>query len=490
MKFHDDPHRTLPAMFVATLVLGLAAAVLAATYSVTQGSKPSKPPLLRRGPHVSAALQPAAFARPPKKARPQRSEVVSCDRPGRTNHVANCKSQDSPAVEPWIVARGPLLYAAANDYDSWNGQAALGFYWSRDGRTWSDAGPLDLFPHAATSAGGDPQLAVDAHGVVYYSAVRFSFKRCNLGGVELARRDPSNGTWRVTEIASNSATALQDRPSLAADDHTVFFAWTRFDSCDGEDGPSHLQVALLPTGSRPAAPTTVLAAPRSSFSQGASIGSDGRGGFWISWEEYPDATAADGAIELAHWSPDAGWSGSRTISPPGFRDLPSPLRGFHFTTTSAPMLAVVGGQPRVAWASSDSGVGRVHLWSPSGAVTVDDHGGDQLMPALAPDGHGGVAASFSRVSRRRGALERLVIAQGHTRMISTAASYPNRDAFFSGRFIGDYTGMTFFAGSPTPIWTDLRPAAGGGTVLATPMTAGGSLDRGSPPLKHPSNAHR
>jgi len=123
-------------------------------------------------------------------------------------------------------------------------------------------------------------------------------------------------------------------------------------------------------------------------------------------------------------------------------------------------------------------------------VTVDDRGGDQLMPAVARDGHGGVAVSFSHVDRRRGTLERLVIARGRAWTVSTAASYPNRDPFFSGRFIGDYTGMTLFVGAPAPIWTDLRLPTGGGTVLATPMTAGGITRPGESHAQPPSNAHR
>jgi hypothetical protein len=475
MSLRHEPARTFPIAIAAAVIAGLLAVVLATTHSLL-GRSPSnptgsKPALIRRGAHVSAALQPAAFAGPPKKARPHRSGIVSCDRPGGTNHVANCKGRETPAVEPWIVAHGLTLYAAAGDYDSWNDQAALGFYWSRDGRTWFDAGPLDLFPHDdARSASGDPQLAVDPAGVVYYSSVRFNFARCNVGGVELARRDPVTGSWRSTQIAANSKTALQDRPALAVDASSVYFAWTRFDSCQGEDGPSHLQVALLPTGSAPAAPTSVLDVPGSTFSQGAAIGADGKRGFWLAWEEYPDASATDGWIELAHWSPAAGWNEPVTISPPGFRDLPSPLPGFHFTTDSAPALTVVRGRPLVVWASSDSGVGRVYLWSANGVRAVDHTGGDQLLPAIAPDGRGGAAISFSRVDRRRKSLARVLTTGGRTRTVSSKPSYPNGDAFFSGRFIGDYTGMAVLGRSPVPIWTDLRPSLTG-TGASTAMTA-------------------
>jgi hypothetical protein len=149
--------------------------------------------------------------------------------------------------------------------------------------------------------------------------------------------------------------------------------------------------------------------------------------------------------------------------------LPNPLPGFRFATDSAPTLAIVGGRPRVAWASSDSGIGRVYLWSASGSQAVDDSGGDQLMPALAPDGRGGVAVSFSRADRRHRSLQRVLEERGSALTVSSLPSYPNRDAFFSGRFIGDYAGMTLLGRSPLPIWTDLRSSLDAGAAAA--MTA-------------------
>jgi hypothetical protein len=452
----DDLKRMLTTATVAVLLVSLGGALIVVLRSgdARPGPRPARSTLIKRGPHVSAALQPFAFAAPPRGARPRRAGVISCNRPGRSNHVANCKSDGSPAVEPWIVTHGGVLYAAAGDYDTWNGQAGLGFYWSRDGRTWFDGGPIDLFTHVISGAEGDPVLAVDPAGVVYYSGIHFSFTDCGIGGVELLRRDPRTGSWRLTQIAADSETALQDRPSLSVDRRTVFFAWTSFASCTGERGASQVRVALLPAGSRPTRATTVLDAPGSRFSEGPSIGTDGHGGFWIAWEEYPSADAQNGAILLAHWSPTIGWIGPRTISPSGFRDLPDPLPGFSFATSSTPELAVVKGRPWVAWASADGGVGRVSLWSPSGLMTVDGRGGDQLMPALAADGHGGLAIAFSEVDRNR--LQRLLRVGGQTTVVSTAPSYPNRDVFFSGKFIGDYDGMTLFAGAPVQVWTDLR----------------------------------
>jgi hypothetical protein len=111
----------------------------------------------------------------------------------------------------------------------------------------------------------------------------------------------------------------------------------------------------------------------------------------------------------------------------------------------------------------------VYLWSSGGYGPVDDSGGDQLLPALAPDGRGGVAVSFSRADRRPGSISRVLTTRGRLSVVSSQPSYPNRDAFFSGKFIGDYTGMTLYSRLPMTAWTDLRPSLDAGA--ATAMTA-------------------
>ena len=61
--------------------------------------------------------------------------------------------------------------AGANDYNSYNGQGQDGYYWSSDGTHWNDGGPIDVFPHNPNNGGGDPGLAIDGSGVVYYSSL-------------------------------------------------------------------------------------------------------------------------------------------------------------------------------------------------------------------------------------------------------------------------------------------------------------------------------
>ena len=467
----EKPFRTdtVPLGYLAALAIAfIAALVVAIAPQLRSGPSQEQPRLLQRPPRASAIVQPLAVGGAGKKARENTSSIATCRRPGPTNHVANCKSDGLPAVEPGIATDGRLIVAAAADYNSYNGQPQLGFYWSRDAKRWYDEGPLDVFPHSDTSAGGDPLIAMDPQGVVYYAGMFFSYTRCAVGGIELLRRDPTTGHWVRTEIASNGETVLQDRPGFAVEGRTVFYAWSRFDSCEGSAVRSELKVALLRSGATASPPYRVLDVPGSSFSQGAAPAGDGRRGFWLAWEEYPDATADDGSIKLAHWTPARGWDEPRTISPSGFRDLPDPLPGFRVDTSPVPAIAVSRGVPHVVWASGDSGRGRIYQWMPSGLTIVHDTGGDQLLPAVAADGRGAVV-SFSQANRASGRVDRLLWEKGRVRRISSAPSYPGDDSFFSGRFIGWNSGLTLLHGDPIAIWPDIRRSSSAGALSA--MTA-------------------
>lgn len=458
----DSKRHSFIADIPAGYVVALAIAILAATIVMVapqlreHGSTDPKRELLNRPERASPILQPFAVGQARKKARRARSRTVTCLRPGPTNSVLNCKSDGLPAVEPTVAANERLVVAAAADYNSYNGQPQFGFYWSHDGRRWSDAGPLDVFPHGETNAGGDPLIAIDERGVVYYAGMFFSYTRCDVGGVELLRRDPKTGRWSRSELARNGKYLLQDRPGFAVEGNTVFYAWAVFQSCEGDAVESPLKVALLPAGSTPAAPSRVLDVPGSRYSQGAAPAGDGRGGFWLAWEEYPDAVANSGSIKLAHWSSKRGWGETRTISPPGFRDLPDPLPGFRIDTSSVPAIAVSEGVPHVVWASADSGRGRVYMWTPNGVRAIHGTGGDQLLPAITPDSGGGVVVSFSRVDRATGRMERLLWRDGRARVISSQPSYPRGERFFDGRFLGWVTGLARFRGRPIAVWPDTR----------------------------------
>jgi hypothetical protein len=100
--------------------------------------------------------------------------VVSCSTPGVApagsigNYKTNCHGTGRPVNETTIATNGSLFVAGANDYNSHNGIVQDGFYWSSDAKTWSDAGPINVFPQQRYNAAGDPGVAVDANGVAYY----------------------------------------------------------------------------------------------------------------------------------------------------------------------------------------------------------------------------------------------------------------------------------------------------------------------------------
>jgi hypothetical protein len=388
---------------------------------------------------------------------PAGAPQATCSTPGATNYRADCNTTGRPVNETSIADNGTTFVAGANDYNSWNGNADLGYYSSSDGKTWTDNGPLDLFAHGTNTAAGDPGLAIDAAGVVYYSGIYFDYYDCPVGGVELARRDPSNGSWSYYQILSNANNRLQDKPAIMQDGKHVFVSWTEYHGsfCIGFNDIFPLHVAIFAPGPTSGPPIKTLQVPGSTYSAGVALASDRRGGFWITWEEFPSPTSLTGTIKLNHWQSGAGWGVTQTISPPGFTDLPSPLPGFVFRDNSFPMIATVGRKPKVVWSSYDSGVGRTYLWSNGVVTKVSDSGGDQFFPSIGVDTAGALAISWSQTDQSNASYDQY-LSYGGVSKISTASSFPNNDTFFLGAFIGDYNAATVRGTSPHPIWTDVR----------------------------------
>ena len=430
----------------------LAASAAFAVASLAASPVGDQPTPIARGAHVSGVAQ-ASSHRPPS-AGGATATTSTCLAPGSGNYKTNCHGTGRPVNETWIATNGSLYAAGANDYNSYNGQGQDGYYWSSDAVTWNDAGPIDVFPHSTNNAAGDPGLAIDSSGIVYYSSIFFNFYNCGVGGVELLRRDPGTGAWSYYQIAANSSAQFQDKPALAIDGSHVYVSWTQFGSCSGAGVTSPIEVAVFPTGALSTAPSQILSVPGSTYSQGSSLASDGAGGFWIAWEEWASSSAANGSIRLEHYN-GSGWDSLQTISPAGFTDLPSPLPGFAFRDNSFPALAVVGGQPYVAWTSYDTGVGRAYLWNGTTAARVSDSGGDQFFPSIAADGSG-VDVAFSMTNPAAHTYDQYLWNGSTVTKVSTASSTPSQDAFFSGQFIGDYNGLAVSGGTAHPIWTDIR----------------------------------
>lgn len=436
-----------------TLAAGLLFGVLPTASTAAPGPGSLAP--LGRGGRISTLARPVARG---MALRGHAAPSTTCSTPGGGNYKADCNTTGRATNETAIAYNGTTYVAGANDYNSYNGQADFGYYTSTDAKTWTDNGPLDLFPQDPNHAAGDPGLAIDAAGVVYYSGISFSYIDCNFGGVELARRDPSSGAWTYYQIAANSDGEFQDKPAIMQDERHVYVSWTRYGSCTGIGVPSPIKVAVFANGATSGPPLKVVSVPGSLYSQGSAMVSDGDGGFWITWEEFSDPFDTNGEIKLAHWRSGAGWFGSKTISPVGFTDIPSPLPGFLFRDNSFPMISLSEKKPKVVWTSYDTGVGRAYLWSNGTVTKVSDTGGDQFFPAIGTDANGVLAISYSQTDQSNSSYDRYLVQGGPATKVSTASSFPNSDAFFGGAFIGDYESITVGGTTAHPIWTDIRAA--------------------------------
>jgi hypothetical protein len=429
---------------------GCAVAIVAAL-TLVGGAASASPRPLDRGGRISSVALPSAVAAHRGASQP----AATCMKPGGTNYQTDCNNTGHPVNETTIANNGSLIVAGANDYNSYNGNSDLGYYTSTDGKTWTDNGPLDLFAQGTFHAAGDPGLAIDAAGVVYYSSIYFDYNDCTIGGVELARKDPSNGTWSTYQIQANSNAMFEDKPAIMQDGRHVFVSWTHYGSCDGIGVTSPIKVAVFNPGATSGPPVKSLAVPGSTYSQGSAMATDGHGGFWITWEEFPSASSTIGSIMLAHWS-NGTWSAPTTISPVGFTDLPSPLPGFLFRDNSFPMIATAAGRPAVVWTSYDSGAGRCYVYRNGQVRLVSDTGGDQFFPSVAADANGKLAISYSQTSSANSSFDQYLSYNGSVTKVSTASSFPNSDPSFGGTFIGDYNEITVLGTAVHPIWTDLR----------------------------------
>jgi len=430
------------------------AIIMAVVPAARVGADPKAP--VHTGKHVSGAAQLHAPANGGRAGG-----GTACSTPGGGNYLVNCHGSGAPVNEPSIASSGGLIIVGANDFNSYNGFSQNGFYWSFDGKTWNDAGPIDLNPHAPTNAASDSGVAFDSKGVAYYSSAFYDPYDCTVGSAVLLRGQLVKGTWswNRTQIETNSLSLFHDKPSVAVGGKQVYVSWTAFDSCAG-GGQSPIKVAVLATGAVASSPTAILSVPGSQFSQGSAMAPDGAGGFWITWEEFPTGSATIGSIKIAHYT-RSGWdlSSVNVISPAGFADLANPLPGFRFRTDSFPAIAMTSNGPIVAWTSNDSGVGRAYLWSqPAGATAISPTGGDQFFAAVAPDTSGGVYVSFSQTDPATSSFDEYVWHQGSVVKVSTAPSFPNNDTFFNGGFIGDYNSMTSLGANARTAWADIRTA--------------------------------
>ncbi|MEK6570451.1 MAG: sialidase family protein, partial [Bacteroidota bacterium] len=120
-------------------------------------------------------------------------------------HGANLQANQDTGRQPQnetSIATNPLdilnLVGGANDYRE-NGGGDAGYYYSLDGgRTWRDGilPNVKPTPNTFAASSGDPALAFDASGNVYYSYIWFE-RASYRNGIFVNRSTNGGQTWKT-----------------------------------------------------------------------------------------------------------------------------------------------------------------------------------------------------------------------------------------------------------------------------------------------------
>jgi hypothetical protein len=267
----------------------------------------------------------------------------------RTNEEYHCFPQNETSIDTNPVFPKNLV-AGANDYRM--GWGTSGVYASTDnGQKWY--GSVTPFPSVPgddhVDGGGDPAIAFDRQGIVYYAQIRFE-RETDRNGIFVNRSTNGGFTWNrpcvpegnpPTDQASFCASPLD--PRQPGDGMVTF--WPDPDRMLNGNQPFD-DKEYIGVGPRPFTPETtddpgrridpVCFAPVTRDPRecpAATVGVDRIYVTWTRFEENPNATFGFTAIIYISFSDDQGrsWSPARAISgsapfcgfsaPPGSCDL-------------------------------------------------------------------------------------------------------------------------------------------------------------------------
>jgi hypothetical protein len=127
----------------------------------------------------------------------------------RANTEYSCFPQDETSIDVNPTAKKNLV-AGANDYRL--GWASSGFYASSDGgQNWYDGWiPFPSLPNGENlDGGGDPAIAFDRAGVVYYADINFN-RDDDTNGVWVSRSTNGGFTWSRPCVAITGASPTDD----------------------------------------------------------------------------------------------------------------------------------------------------------------------------------------------------------------------------------------------------------------------------------------
>jgi hypothetical protein len=384
------------------------------------------------------------------------------------------------------------LYASgANDYNSTDGRAHCGAYFSTNSaQSWSGF----LLPQQPTyTDAGDPAVAFDQQGNLYYSCLQFT---------RLANGSPNTSAMYVFKSTNSGMTYgaptlvttgvgpgdVHDKEYIATDHFNgkVYMSWTHFTAT-----ADILFAGSNNGGATFASPApTVISDPTNNNNQG-SVPAAGAvaNQVYVAWEDF----------NISRILIDKSNNGGITFNALGgditvvnITPLPGTLPGEfgNFRVNSFPTMDVCrnesspfNGHVYVAWADNRNGDGDIlFVKSVNGGATwsaplrVNDdalgNGRDQFFPWLSVDENCKINIAFYD-RRDDPANRRFHIYFTHSTddgvtfvpnaRVTTA---PSTNAQFMGTFIGDYIGLTSTTASSSafhhqvrravPMWTDTR----------------------------------
>jgi len=378
------------------------------------------------------------------------------------------QNETSISVNPLDFAN---IVGGWNDYRySGTEDVMAGYGYSRDGGlTWGDG----VLPgYTSYDAQGDPALAFDRNGRVFYALIAFDRDYSN-SGVYVSVSPDGGGTWgSPVPVNVSGFEAFNDKPYIAVDNTgspyrgNVYVSWTLF----GGNQPIYLSRSTNGGGSF----SSPVRVSDSNSAQGSIPAVEPGGDLYVAWFDYSTGNrlrlnvSGDGGV---NFGPDQT---IQTITP-----LPGSLYP-GFRVNSFPAMAVDGsngpnrGNLYVCWGDYRHGDADVYFtrstdggtsWSTAIRVNDDAVGNDkdQWFPWLSIDASGSIVVIFMD---RRNSLSNLYydvylarsvdggLSFEENLRVTTVSSDPRTD--FGGTFIGDYNGVASTFDLSYPLWTDTR----------------------------------
>ncbi len=426
-------------------------------------------------------------------AAPQNETAIAVDpnRPGRVVSAAN-----DYVTRTWSCTVGGTPCSALGD-------AYSGTYYSNDGgQTWccasSDPQHLGTLIPGVTrlaggqyDAGGDPSVAFDSRGAVYYAGL--GFNRLSAPNTVAVNRGTFDGTgalsWSQPAFINptTSPSILNDKEWIAADWHAtspfrdrVYVTWTRF-LFNASNG-SYVQSPILEAHSSDGGRT--FSTPKAIsgnvlYDQGSRVFTGPDGTVYAIWEgatrlstldhdtafrvnSFPaGAIAPDGTVYVA-WTTDE--NGRNVVVYTTSTD------GVHWTApVHAPGVDVA--RNPVGYAGSGlappAATPAESIWpsvavSPTGRVFIGAYVGDVVSPwqsCAGFDPRGSINCLKLGPVVNNTKLDYVVTDLG-THTTQTVTTQPiNTRYMFRGGFIGDYTDMAVGSDNVAhPLWTDTNNA--------------------------------